>query len=493
VTIRLPILVFVLLGVLSLLVVMQPATAQSVGDEPSRSTESASFSLGSQPGVACSPAPCVLSPTQASEGGALVNTSPIAVNPLNRKQLLVGSDDFNCPDSETSGFHLSADGGSNWSVTCMTTIITQDYVYVPGGEPLVGYDENGVAYIASSYIDNEEGVYGFIAFEKSDDGVNWSNPRVALTYPATFADEPGFAIDTNPNSPFLGSLYVSAVMIGPPGVQSQNQVMVAHSSDEGKTWNRSAVESIQNYPANEGFTTLAVGKNGTVYVAWQHCAGAGPSAGCTDGTGYMVFSKSTDGGVSWSHPALITSVTIAPGCHCYAGLLPNTNDVRVYNYPAIGVDNSDGPNAGNVYVSMYNWTGTFMQVQVVRSTDGGTTWSKPVPVAPARYTHDQFFPWLSVSSAGLVGVSWLDRRNDPANIDYQAYAAISTDGGQSFQPNVQLTTAFSNPNVNGYPQNEWMGDYTGNTWDGPDNFVAAWMDSSNGVDMQEVVGGIRLK
>jgi hypothetical protein len=37
-----------------------------------------------------------------------------------------------------------------------------------------------------------------------------------------------------------------------------------------------------------------------------------------------------------------------------------------------------------------------------------------------------------------------------------------------------------------------MGDYTGNTWAGPD-FVAAWMDSSNGVDMQDVVGGIRLK
>jgi hypothetical protein len=30
------------------------------------------------------------------------------------------------------------------------------------------------------------------------------------------------------------------------------------------------------------------------------------------------------------------------------------------------------------------------------------------------------------------------------------------------------------------------------TWAGED-FIAAWMDSSNGVDMQEVVGGIRLK
>ena len=35
-----------------------------------------------------------------------------------------------------------------------------------------------------------------------------------------------------------------------------------------------------------------------------------------------------------------------------------------------------------------------------------------------------------------------------------------------------------------------MGDYTGNTWSGV-TFIAAWMDSSNGVDMQEEVGGVR--
>jgi Neuraminidase (sialidase) len=139
---------------------------------------------------------------------------------------------------------------------------------------------------------------------------------------------------------------------------------------------------------------------------------------------------------------------------------------------------------------MYTWTGTYLRVQVIRSTDGGTTWSKPVPVAPATDTHDQFFPSLSVSPTGKVGVSWLDRRNDPKNVDYQAFAAISTDGGKTF-PNTQLTKAFSDPDTNG-TGNNWMGDYTGNTWAGG-KFIVAWMDSSNGVDMQEVIGGVRLK
>jgi hypothetical protein len=113
-----------------------------------------------------------------------------------------------------------------------------------------------------------------------------------------------------------------------------------------------------------------------------------------------------------------------------------------------------------------------------------------IKVGRSSGPHDQFFPAISVSPTGLVGVSWLDRRNDPANIKYQAFAAFSSDGGQSFQPNWQLTQAFSNPDTNG--DYNWMGDYTGNTWAG-ENFIAAWMDSSNGIDMQEVIGGIRLK
>jgi len=160
------------------------------------------------------------------------------------------------------------------------------------------------------------------------------------------------------------------------------------------------------------------------------------------------------------------------------------------NTPAIAVDNSGGNNSGNLYITMYNWTGTFMQVQVVRSTDGGSTWSKPVPVAPG-VTHDQFLPWISVSPTGLVSASWLDRRNDPNNIDYQAYAGISSDGGLSFD-NVPLTTAFSNPNK-GTANQGVIGDYTGNTWDGPNVFVAAWMDNSQSTKMEDFVGGIRLK
>jgi hypothetical protein len=150
------------------------------------------------------------------------------------------------------------------------------------------------------------------------------------------------------------------------------------------------------------------------------------------------------------------------------------------------VDNSGGPNAGSLYVVAYNWTGTQMQVEVFASPDGGTTWKMPVRVA-APYKNDEFFPGLSVSATGLVGVNWLDRRNDPQNIFYQPFVAVSHDGGKSFGKNYRLAKPLSNPYYSPYS----MGDYTGNAWSGQRLFVT-WPDTRNGI-MQDYVGGLLIK
>ena len=155
----------------------------------------------------------------------------------------------------------------------------------------------------------------------------------------------------------------------------------------------------------------------------------------------------------------------------------------------IGVDNSTGRHAGNLYVVMYNWTGSQMQVEVVTSSDGGMTWGAPVPVEPSTAaTHDQFFPWLSVGPTGIVGATWLDRRNDPSNISYQPFAAVSIDGGVNFGANIKLSQNLSNPNDDGFG-GTFMGDYTGNTSVGK-KVYASWMDSSSAINMQDEVGGL---
>lgn len=433
--------------------------------------------------LTCSPAPCVLPAVQPSDGGFVAN-APIVANPLNPKELLLGSQNNNCPYPSFLGFYVSNDGGSTWNLSCMVSFAFKNHDYDPDYNAMVGYDRKGTAFVAGFYlIEDDVSSFGFVAFQRSSDGGRtWSSPAPALGRADSIPDGTWLTVDTGVSSPYVNTIYISGVLDGPLSNITKNQVVVSHSNDGGANWKQVPVAPVQNYPENDLETNIAVGKDGTVYVTWMYC-NTGPFR-CNDLKGYMLFSKSGDGGNTWSKPKLMETVTLL------STPLPNT-DVGVTNIPVIGVDNSNGPNAGSLYVTAWSWTGTFMRVGVIHSTDGGNTWSKPVPVAPADDTHDQFFPWLSVSPTGLVGVSWLDRRNDPANIDYQAFAAISTNGGLSFRPNVQLTTSFSNPNNNG-SGNNWMGNYTGNTWAGPD-FVAAWMDTSNGSTTQDVVGGIRLK
>jgi hypothetical protein len=101
--------------------------------------------------------------------------------------------------------------------------------------------------------------------------------------------------------------------------------------------------------------------------------------------------------------------------------------------------------------------------------------------------HDQFFPWLNTSARGTIGVTWLDRRNDSANIKYDSFATFSGNGGTSFLGNRKLTTVMSDPFKDGFGS-AFMGDYTGNAWDGAMLF-ASWPDSRNGSFMQDEVGG----
>jgi hypothetical protein len=244
------------------------------------------------------------------------------------------------------------------------------------------------------------------------------------------------------------------------------------------------VGSQEVIPAVNQFTDLAIAKDGTVYVSYINCPGTGPTGDCGGTSTKILVSKSTDGGNTWSTPVTATTVRLAPdSCGAYYGCIPNTFE-RVSDIPVIAVDNSTGAGAGRLYIAFYTWTGSFMSVRVVSSANGGTTWSTQHPVALASDTHDQFFPWVNVSSGGLVGVTFLDRRGDPNNLRYQASVALSKGGSTFFNKN--LASASSDPNNDGFG-GSFMGDYTGNTWSGK-SLLTSWMDTRSGVSQDEVGG-----
>jgi len=224
------------------------------------------------------------------------------------------------------------------------------------------------------------------------------------------------------------------------------------------------------------FSDLAVGKDGAVYVSWMRCTANSSVGDCGGTQATLLLSKSTDVGSTWSKPVTLATVTLAPDPrgYCFYGCLPNTVE-RVSEIPVLGIDTSLGAHAGNLYAASYTWTGSSMAVEVATSTTGGSTWGTPVHVTSCA-PNDEFFPWLSVSSGGLVGVS------------YEAFAVISSDGGATF-PNLQIASAASNPNNDGFGGG-FMGDYTGNVWNSTGTALdASWMDSRNGTTMQDEAGG----
>jgi len=111
------------------------------------------------------------------------------------------------------------------------------------------------------------------------------------------------------------------------------------------------------------------------------------------------------------------------------------------------------------------------------SHDGGATWTAPVKATDDKGSADQFFPWLAAHPDGLVSLSWIDRRLDSHNIDYDLFYTNTYDG-VSFLPNVRVTSATS---ILGLTTQ--IGDYNGMAATAGAVFPA-WGDLRNSTDVQ---------
>ena len=147
----------------------------------------------------------------------------------------------------------------------------------------------------------------------------------------------------------------------------------------------------------------------------------------------------------------------------------------------LAYDLSSGTNAGRLYlvytqesVDENNNTDIFLR----HSDDDGATWSSAIKVNDDGTSAAQFFPVVTVDSqTGNLFVSFLDARNDAANnLKTEYWGAVSTDGGATFDPNLQLSAGQSAAANDGNP-NEY-GDYSGNDFYGGIGY-GIWPDNSN--------------
>ena len=242
---------------------------------------------------------------------------------------------------------------------------------------------------------------------------------------------------------------------------------------------------------------------GGLYQSWNTAGNSYPG----------IFSRSLDGGFTWTRPVdvpgqpVFGTVALGPGGEVYVVGVPNVGSTTVWSVarsvdarlpgtaaptfalrrtlPAAGtfsvggapnpsgllgqvwvaVDTSTGPRRGWVYVvGCADPTGVDPQnIVFTRSTDRGATWSTPVKVNADVDAANawQWFPAMSVAPDGRIDVAWLDSRESAARSTLgnlvRLYYRSSSDGGLTWGAEQVLSPEFDSRV--GWPQQQKIGDY----------------------------------
>ncbi|RYU77975.1 T9SS type A sorting domain-containing protein [Hymenobacter persicinus] len=379
---------------------------------------------------------------QSAHPNVLVSTisSPeetaIAINPKNTRELVAGAN--------ISNQYYSTNGGQTWTWRPLSS------PYGVWGDPCVVADTTGAFYFF--HLSNPGGSvntsFPFVDRMQVQRAATAATPFTFRGYfglnPPKQQDKEWVAVNRKTNA--LYATWTEFDAYGSLASTDSSRIVFSKSRDQGLTWTApKRISKVGGDAVDEDNTVEgavpAVGPNGEIYTAW-----AGPLG--------LTFNRSLDDGLTWLRSEKV--IASVPGGWDF----PVAGIYRANGLPITACDVSQGPNRGTIYV---NWSDqrngpSDTDVWLVKSTDGGQTWSAPRRVNNDTAGHQQFFTWMTIDQAtGYLWFVFYDRRNYPANATEtrtDVYGARSTDGGQTFQ-NFRLSQSpfVPNPGV-------FFGDYT---------------------------------
>lgn len=337
----------------------------------------------------------VANPYREDGSQAAARTEPtVAINPADPDNVIAGAIDFDYaqpgPPCCTRGWwslgrYVSDDGGSTWTNAGFAELLDRDgrplaCAEATGADPSVTFDGSGVAY------------YSYIAY----------------------------------GCPAPGSLAVQT------------------SADGGHTWSRGFVvqgsgdEVAPNVCADIDKPHVGADRaKGIVYLTWSNVLYECDATDNPPELGWAIyFSKTTDGGATWSDPAPVSAV-LRDGAQ---GSLPRVGPdgtVYVAYYHQAPFEIGDCPSV----VRLMDGSGLYTtEMLVARSADEGATWSHHVvakicdsqfatPDYPLAIGNALALPGLAVDQAvGTVYLTWSDRRVPTPSV----MVTTSADRGQTW-------------------------------------------------------------
>jgi len=240
------------------------------------------------------------------------------------------------------------------------------------------------------------------------------------------------------------------------GGANSNDILFSRSTNGGTSWSTVAnISNNVNAGSHNQGCNVQTGPNGEVYVTWA-IYDSWPSDESAIG-----FNRSTDGGTTW-----VGETRALPNIRGIRNTTLPNEGTRANAFPSMAVDVSGGPLNGTIYIV---WTNIGVpgvntgdaDVYLIRSTNQGVSWSTPVRVNQDATTNANYHPWMTCDpSTGELSVNFYDRRDNAGNLLTTNYVAHSVDGGLTWEDfrvgDVQFTPAPIPGLAGGY-----MGDYIG--------------------------------
>ncbi|HEX9122223.1 MAG TPA: sialidase family protein [Actinomycetota bacterium] len=365
-----------------------------------------------------------------STGRRQQNEPTVAVDPSDPDVVVAGANDY-CASIVNPevwvGYYRSTNGGTDWTNSLVpgypgdsSSAGTASPVHgscAAAGDPTQAFDADGNLF------------YGFICFNRSKP-INGAVYVAKYTGHGATYDRTVLVKAGTPSGLFSAGLFQDKINLTVDqtdeatagnvyvawsqynGFSPNNAVLFSRSTDHGLSWSR-AIKVTPKEHGTASFADLAVGPDGAVYLTYLTY----PSSSRPTSDVWLL--KSTDGGVSWQTPIHIASIT--------------RFDSDQFSGSTGTVDCGDGPFAcasGFTFSRFFSssavtaddsgvhvvWAGELPSGQskifVRSSDDGGATWSDAATLDDVTTGH-QWFPDIA-SADGTITVVFYDSRDDPA-------------------------------------------------------------------------------
>jgi hypothetical protein len=303
---------------------------------------------------------------------------------------------------------------------------------------------------------NDGGANGATTVVSTNGGATWTlatkQPPLTICEGATPGSPGGLNRSSDPwvsvgpdGTAYQGSLTFNA---NGPGFGGTSGVEVSTSTDGGMTWGPARdVILDQSLTVLNDKDSVTADPNiaGTAYVVWDRLVSPSVNANPTAFLhtpafeGPAMFSKTTDGGATWSTPQILFD--------------PGQNNQTLGNQIVVEPDGTlvDGTLVFLNKGGKGHNRRSLLEVVVMRSTDGGATWSAPTVVSPLQdapvtiagtlvRTGDTLPEFAVDSTTGTLYATWQDGRFSPNGVAHVAFSQ-STDGGLTWSAPIQIDQA----------------------------------------------------